>query len=456
MSPDNQITEDAAQAIHILKSQLELTIKSFSIENRQELIFHILNETVKLLPYKRTSIWDVSGGKPVLLGISGQTEINKMAPLSVLWGNLINQVPDLSEGTVLSRESFPDNQEDWQNCAAADNYSAAWIPLIVKGKLTAGLWFERWEEAPFTRLDIDILEVIARSYSTVWQRKESFWAEWKNKIKELSYNRKSRWVAAFILYILLLHPFRLRVVAPCEVIPDKPEVVCAPVDGVIKEITVKPGQEVKKGDLLALLDDKIAKEQLEVVRQQVKITKAKLERAQIEAFSSDKEKAALHTLKHKLAQEKVRLNLAESQLKRMAVFAGQSGIAMIDRVQEWKGHGLRMGDNIMLIVNKNQSLVRTWIPEADNIDFAEDVPLQVFLDASPFSTLNADISYISHHTELDSQGISSFIVEADWTNPKLKVKPGLKGRAILYGGRTNLFYILIRKPWAGIRKFFGI
>jgi len=456
MSSDNQITESAAQAIHILKSQLELTIKSFSIENHQELIFHILNETVRLLPYKRTSIWDISGGKPVLLGISGQTEINKMAPLSVLWGNLIEKIPDPGKGSALSRESFPDNQEDWQACASADNYSAAWIPLIVKGELTAGLWFERWEESPFTKLDIDILEVIARSYSTVWQRKKSFWIEWKNKAKELSHNRKSRWVAAFILYIVLLHPFRLRVVAPCEVIPNKPEVVCAPVDGVIKEIAVKPGQEVKKGDLLVLLDDKIAKEHLEVVRQQVKITEAKLERAQIEAFSSDKEKATLQTLKHRLAQEKIRLNLAESQLKRMAVYAGQDGVAMIDRVQEWKGHGLRMGDNVMLIVNKGRSLVRAWIPEADNIEFAEDVSLQIFLDASPFSTLNADISYISHHTELDSQGISSFIVEADWTNPAVKVKPGLKGRAILYGGRTNLFYILIRKPWTGIRRFFGI
>lgn len=79
-------------------------------------------------------------------------------------------------------------------------------------------------------------------------------------------------------------------VAPCEIIPDQPEAVCAPVDGVIKDITVKPGQEVKKGDLLVLLDDKIAREQLEVVRQQVKITEAKLERTQIEAFSSDKRK----------------------------------------------------------------------------------------------------------------------------------------------------------------------
>jgi HlyD family secretion protein len=115
-----------------------------------------------------------------------------------------------------------------------------------------------------------------------------------------------------------------------------------------------------------------------------------------------------------------------------------------------------MGDNIMLIVNKDHSLIRAWIPEADNIEFAEDVPMQIFLDTSPFNTLKAKISYTSHHTEIDQQGISSFIVEADWDTSTVKAKPGLKGRAILYGNRTNLLYMLVRKPLAGIRRFLGI
>lgn len=451
LSPDS-----AALAIKILKAQLELTTASFATENRQQLIFHILNNTVKLLPYKRASIWDMSGNSPVLLGISGQTDINKVAPLAVAWAELIKNIKNPSESVIIDKDSFTGDNSAWKKCAAAEKYSAAWVPLLINGHIAAGIWLERWEETAWNKVDLDILNNIAKSYSVAWKKRTTLRTEWKKKALQLYKDKRIRWVGIFILYIVFLHPFRLRVVAPCEVIPEKPEIICAPIDSVIKEITVSPGQKVKRGDLLVLFDDKVIMEQLNVVRQQVEITRAKLERAQVEAFSNDEAKSLLQTLTHQLEQEKARLSLAERQAEFMKLRAPCNGVVMIDRVQEWRGHAIRHGDEIMLLIDQDKTIVRVMLPEADNIDFAQDVPIQVFLDYAPFSTLQGKISYISHYAKPNENGVSCFTLEAEWADNKSTAKPGLKGRAILYGNRVNLFYLIMRKPLSGIRRFLGI
>ena len=65
-------------------------------------------------------------------------------------------------------------------------------------------------------------------------------------------------LAAFIvvtLFLLSVFPMQLTTLAPAEVVAYQPEIIKAPIDGVIDEITVAPNTQVGPGSLLARLNN---------------------------------------------------------------------------------------------------------------------------------------------------------------------------------------------------------
>ena len=79
---------------------------------------------------------------------------------------------------------------------------------------------------------------------------------------------------------MLLFPVRLSVLAPAELVPAHPEVIRAPIDGVIGQFHVQPNQAVKKGQLLFQIDPRPFQAVLDGAKGQVAQWEAKLVRAE--------------------------------------------------------------------------------------------------------------------------------------------------------------------------------
>ena len=56
--------------------------------------------------------------------------------------------------------------------------------------------------------------------------------------------------AVTVVCLLYFQTVSLRVVAPCEIVPEEPKMIAAPLEGVIRQVWVQPGDDVKKDDLL--------------------------------------------------------------------------------------------------------------------------------------------------------------------------------------------------------------
>ena len=85
-------------------------------------------------------------------------------------------------------------------------------------------------------------------------------------------NVKKRWkVIATILLIISLYPAKESALVPAEVTARNPQLVRSSLEGVIEQLTVMPNQEIKKGQVLAHLDDAQLRSRLAVAKKNLEM-----------------------------------------------------------------------------------------------------------------------------------------------------------------------------------------
>lgn len=430
-----------------------LTLSAFAADSRQNLGFRILNESIKFTSYNRASLWQPSGERkaPLLLGISGTSEVKKRSPLAEEWRQLLGAIPDLKEVQILGAANFPKHEDLWtKHAERTEGLSVLWLPIKSGDHLRGGLWLERWGALTWTEGEILPLVTLAETYALAWGR-FTRGPSWLGKLLKSG----SFFLILAVLYTLVFVRVPLRVIAGCEVIPRDPVVVSAPLPGVVESVRIKPGSLVKKGDLLFSYDKRLTREDLDLAAKRLKITAAELRRAQIQALDDPRARSELRILKRRLDQGKVRLAQVARELVQMDVRAPTAGQTLIESPNEWRGRPVRVGERVMLIVRPGETMVKIWIPEDDNIDFLPNEPLKIVLNVRPEAPLLARLDYIAHNARPNQQGLNSFVAEAKWKRGTVRVKPGLKGTAVLYGKKVAVGYWLFRKPYAAVRRFFG-
>ena len=323
------------------------------------------------------------------------------------------------------------------------------------GASVGGLWLERWSGVLWTEQECTLLSALALGYGGAWERLHPR-RPLVEKLNTIA--RKKRTMAAFALVIALLMFLRLplRVVAPCEVTPEDPFVVTAPLNGVVEDIRVRPGDPVRKGQLLFVYDKRVAEEELNVAREQVDIMESSLDRARMQAFADPRARSEISILEHRLKQEQARLELAKYNAARLEVRAEVDGVAELSDPEKWRGRPVSVGERVLSVVDPHQTKVRIQVPEDDNMDFNLDHPVKILLNVFPETAMEARLSYVSSEVIPGWQGVPGVQAEAEWIDRDPRVKIGLKGSSVLYGQNVSLAYWLFRKPWAGINNFLGL
>lgn len=444
------------RSIQVLIVCNRMVIKAFNAKNRQSLIFTILNDTVHVIPYDRAILWDMSAKPPKLLGVSGQSQVNKEAEIVKKWEQLVQSVSDPAKPQQLTEESFPGKGHLWKDVQAKSDASVLWLPIYTQDKLVLGLWLERWHrgEADETLSeDIDLfMNFLMPGYGSAWQRFSKAATFTKHVV-----NKKYVLGAIFALVLILFFvQTPLRVVAPCEVVPGDPYLVTAPLEGIIDEVLVDPGDQVEKGQVLFEYDKRVPMQALKIAQKDVDITSAELDRVTTLGIEERETLEDLAILKLKLEKANIKLDLASYNASLLEVKAPISGIALLSDPDSWRGKPVKVGEKVLTIGKLDNTKVRIWIPEDDNIILNRDIPVQVYLNINPDRTREAKITFISNESTINENNLPSFVAEAEWLDPQEDVKLGLKGTATLYGERVSLLYYFFRRPLIGIRNLFGI
>lgn len=446
----NPSAEAPVNAVHLLAAINRLTLKVMSVNNLDALIFTILNDTIQILPYSQAVLWKINKDKIDLIGVSGQAGVNPKAIIAKNWGKVIEEMTDKGVAHVIPKSVIDKERPEVPYLKGNDNASILWLPIYVKGELKLGLWLERWTGKQWMDDEIELLKFLMKSYGAAWDK-----FSYNIDIKKIL-TKPAVLGALGVLFLVMLVRVPLRVAAPCEIVPRDPYVITAPLLGVIKEINVEAGQNVKRGDLLFQYDKKVPLQDLAIAQKNVLIAEAELSTAMSQAFKDKKALSETSTLENKLRKEMINLELAKYNSSFLDYLSPVDGVVMIENPDDWRGNPVKIGEKIMTIAKTDQVKVKIWVPEADNIPLNETRPIKVFLNIDPNNSLAARLLRISTYTQMSEKQVSSFIAEAALEETSKEVKLGLKGTAILYGEDVSLFYWIIRKPWSAVRNYVGI
>ncbi|WP_430251434.1 efflux RND transporter periplasmic adaptor subunit [Neorhizobium sp. DAR64860/K0K1] len=170
--------------------------------------------------------------------------------------------------------------------------------------------------------------------------------------------------------------------------------------GTVNEILVKSGDMVKKGQILAQLDDD---EQI-ILRDQAQVV-LRSAREKSDTYRNLKSFSRLDVLDAQIASETAQLTVtnAELALKRRSVVAPIDGIVGIVAVNI--GDNVTTASNIVTIDNRTKLLVDFWAPERFAVQVKPGMPVEAASVSRPGRTFEGSVEAVDNRVDPASRTI---------------------------------------------------
>ncbi len=269
-------------------------------------------------------------------------------------------------------------------------------------------------------------------------------------------SRRTRWIIAAVLLAALLIPVRQSVLAPAEIISLESVVLAAPVEGVVREVLVRPNQLVTADQPVVAMDDTTLRNRREVLLKSVGSVQAELLAITQKSFDSLASRGDIAPLSGKVEERQAELAYIDEQLGRMMVPAPRAGITVFGDPNDWRGRPVAAGERVMLIADPAKLGVLVHVPVADAIAIKPGAPVRLFLHVAPLAPLDGEVIETGYQALPSPDNVASYRIRGNLNIGPDGSRIGLKGTAKLYGERVALGYWLLRRPLAAAREWAGI
>ncbi|MBF0096796.1 MAG: secretion protein HylD [Magnetococcales bacterium] len=437
---------DSAQAAP-LALLLQLEQRSRQVNRLSALHFIIVNETYQLLPFRQAVLWrdDLH-----VCALSGVALPDGNAPF-VLWLRslaqvLIAQVPADAGLVPVNGRTLPDKM------------AAEWLEWLPEHGLLCPLrqgaeslgWLLLGRDEPFGSDEQALLTVLLESYSFAWrchERKKSRWYRF--------FPGRRRWLLLLLLGLLAC-PVKLSVLAPAELVAISPEVIRAPMEGVIARFHVVPNAVVRAGERLLDLDDTALRGRLDSAEKGLAIAESEYQLTAQIALQDPRSKAQLAILSGRAEEKRSEVEALRGQLQRTQVAAKQAGLALFTDPLRWIGKPVVTGERIMVVAEEQDTEVEIWLAVGDLIPLPQDAAVTLFLNIDPLHPLAARVRLLAYEAELRPDRTMAHLLRATLVNRAGGARVGLKGTARIDGEDVTLLWWMLRRPLAMVRQWLGV
>ena len=449
-----------------LAALLDLSQRARRAGSARELGFLLVNDTLELALYRQAALWLPNEG---LYTLSGLVQVEANAPYA-LW---LDQVcahlalqPDALTRTLTAADLPPElsmhwaewwpNQALWlalpAESAHPDKGQACGLLLVgdmpwpLETQALLREWVDTWWHA---------FRALYRPQRWSWRALSRGVRTGLTPKPGRSWWRQPRWQWSALALVVMVLPVRLTVLAPGELVPAHPVVIRAPLDGVVDVFHVQPNQRVVKDQPLFGFDEALIQSRLEVANQTLVTAQAEYRQTSQQALTDAKFRPQLTVLTGKIDEKRTEVDFLKEQLSRARVLAPRDGVALFDDPTEWIGRPVAVGERIMRIAAPKDIEVEAWLPLADAIALPPGAPVDLYLNASPLSSVSATLRYMAHDAVQRADGSYAYRVRATLAAPT-DHRVGLKGTAKLHGPRVPLIYWVLRRPLASFRAALGV
>ncbi len=226
-----------------------------------------------------------------------------------------------------------------------------------------------------------------------------------------------------------------RIGAPAHIEALEQRVLVAPFDGFVISATARAGQNVRKGQTIARLDDREPRLALDKWRSR----RAQTEREYQQALAQ-RELGRLSILRARLRQIDAEIHLAEDRLAHTRLIAPLDGTIVRGDLSQSLGAPVKTGEVLFEIAPLDHYRAVVEIDERDIGQARAGGDGELVLSAMPDRPLNLHIQRILP-LAIEQDGHNRFRAEATLATPPEGLRPGMRGVAHLDAGRRPLLWV---------------
>ena len=322
------------------------------------------------------------------------------------------------------------------------------IPLEHKGEAIGGLTLERPADKPFDKWTVEACETVGSLVAPILdtKRHEERWLARKAvdslnvQVKRLlgpGYFVRKIILIAVVGLVIFFSFFTIdyRVTANTVIEGEVQRVVAAPFNGYIKEALVRPGDVVKEGALLCLLDDRDLKlERLKWATEKEQLTK------QYHEAMAKHERATITVTRSKIEQAEAQLDLLDEQLSRTRVSAPFNGVVMSGDLSQSLGAPVERGQELFKVAPLDAYRVIVEVDEKDIIHIRVGQKSELILPSMPGEALPFVVNKITP-VSIAKEGKNFFRVEANMEKHSERLRPGMEGIGKVTIDRRRLIWV---------------
>ena len=424
----------------------------FSTPLPQEAAALIVNRISEMVRVDRAVLVKLNGKNPIV-AVTGGGAAAQDSFFADAVETVLQRYKDRQETAIVPR--IPDNAREsspylWQVQQAMGGTRILWLPLWLSNDNSIApqyaLWLERWHGHPWEKQDIDLLQHAALFLGHGLMRP---------RVETQSKKRFNRIAALIILFVFLAMPVTSSVTAPARIAPDRPCYIFAPMDGILKELFVRPGQWVEKDDILFRYDSRVLDKRLDEAYRNVAVARAKFARLEGAAHRDPDARAELPVQRLEVKRAEADVQFFANQRARADVKNARPGVIVLDDPDALIGSNLQTGQAVMSVADPSQTKLRIMVPASDIGFLKKGARVSVHLDTTPLKSYPAIITRIGFEVKISEEQVPSVLTEAIWVGTPPNVRTGQKGTAKIMGKSTLMIMQILRKPLIKLRTFLG-
>ncbi len=479
------LTETAAGALHnasllmaerkveILEALVKTSAEITSTLDLDRVLQAIVNGPAAVVAYERAAIALDQRGGIHLKAVSGSTQLNVDDPQYRGLRGILQWGAILSEPLLITQRDEEIDSDREETRAKFREYftetgmrACHLIPLADEEGRLGILLFESGDPDFLSEAHLEMLKVLA-SQATVALRNASLYKEVpfisvlqplvdkKRKFLALEKHRRAALIgsAAAIILFLALFPLPLRVDGTAVVAPSRMAHLGADFEGVIKDVKVREGDVVKKGEVIASLEDWEYRSALAAAKAKYETATAQMDRA---LANNDGSEAGIQRAQADFWNSEV--TRAQERLDRTAIRSPIAGVVATPQLENMVGRTLKVGESFVDIVDNSEALVDVSIAEPDVSLLRTGEAASLKLEGFPDRTFHGQVAVVSPEASVQNDE-RVFFARVSVANPNGVLRSGMQGRGKVATGWRPAGVVMFRRPgmwiWSKLWEWFG-
>jgi len=463
----------AERKVEILETLVTVSKEITSTLNMDGVLHTVVNGTKAVVPYDRAAVALEQRGKLQVKAVSGLDAIR-------LGDAEVGQLRDLLEWATVSNDEIHIKQHGDEVDAEREETKAKFTeyfehtgmrafyaaPLLDDAGRIGILSFESRDPEFLTDAHVEMIRVLAAQVTVALRNAELYKEVPFIGVIEPLMQRKKRFMAmkkrrrALVLTVavgmalfLIFFPIPMRLVGDASVAPQNTAQIQPELEGVVRSIAVHEGDTVKKGTVLAELEDWDYRSALAAA--QAKYTGALAEMNHALSVNDGTEAGVQRVQADFWASEVER---ARERLEKTHLRSPIDGVVATPHVESMVGRHLAKGDTLAEVVNTSSAMVDVAIDQ-DEVRFLKlGADSVVKLESFPTKTFKGTVAIVSPKSVSNGDD-RVFFARVSVPNPDGRIRSGMQGRAKVWAGWRPAGYVILRGPlmwiWSKLWSLFG-